>query len=317
VYPRVASAGAAGWHVLFATVALRAMDRPGPLDSASLWYGRFDGRRWSDIQHVAVVADAFLQADLGSDLVAVDGLLSFAYSFDRSIRLGSDGPEDHGLVVLQRRGGRWAADTLTTWEAPTYVRLAARPLAEGLTVGIVQASFRDGRAQEPSFFLASYDSVWGSPREFAGDGKRSVTSPIMRYNGSSLFASWVSGAPNRTAIQVESTTLVEGGPPTAPTVIATGRGVENFDAVALSPGRFLWLYRDGDSHTRAEVLLGDDDGVRSLGVVAIPLDNPRPRAVVTSGFRVLAISSRLGMTRTDPPATTYFTLLQLSCRSRK
>jgi hypothetical protein len=316
VYPRVASDRTGGWHILFVTTTTAAMAHPGSLDTATVWYGRFDGRRWNRVERISSVADASLATDLSSELVASDGLLSFAFSFGQSNR--STEPAHQGLVLLQRRGGRWIADTLPTWDAPAYVRVAGGPKKRTLSIGVVQGYFEDGRAHASSLFFAQYDTVWHSLRRVAGDGRRPVTAPIIRVLGQTLVASWVTETMGRAdSTALESLALVDGEPVSEPRVIARGAGAEDFEAISLDQQRILWLHRDGESRTQTKLLLGNAGRVRELGTIAAPLDNPRPRAIATSSSSVFVVTSKLGTTPAEQFATTYLTQLRLGCSGRE
>lgn len=315
LYPRVASAGPRGWHVIFSTVESGTRTGPGPLDSASLWYSRFDGERWAKIEQVAKVTNATLQAWRASDLIAFDDRLSFAFSFDGAPTQPTRGPGRSGVVLAQRRNGKWSADTLETPDAPAYVQLIAGREGARVKVGIVQSDVRIDRVLAPSLFLASHDSVWRPAVLFAGDGKIPVDRPVFRTIGNRTIAAWVRQSDVNGGIRLALTTQDISSDRPISQVIAEGPGVEDYEMIVLGSDHLMWLHRDGGSHTRTRVLLGDGI-VRDLGTIEIPLDNPRPRAVAISPSEMLVISSKLGATNRDVPAVTYVTQLRLNCRER-
>ena len=320
-YPRAARADDSTWHVVFVTGRLGAPGAPNPamFDTASLWYGRFDGRAWTAVKRIGSATDARLSTSSSSALVVAGRALTFVYSFDRSSSLKSNAAGNQGLVAVHGDGVRWVFDTLPTWEGPNYVQIASGPGSSTLTVAIAQAYFEDHRPHRASLFLAQYDSAWHAPRLMVPaiptlNGRYSVIAPAIVVTDQRIIIGWQTLRGNAIdTVQIEWAGLHSLGDSVTPHRIARGLAFDTFGLVALTPQRFLWLTRDGDSRTSLSVFLTSGSETTALGSVSVPLSNFAPLTTALSDSTVLVVTGGIGMSASEPPATSYFTRLRLSC----
>jgi hypothetical protein len=91
-----------GWSVVFAELA--DIQPPGRDAAVALWYGEFDGSRWTVVERLPA-SDTLLSASISSSLSrTATGLVWMAPT--RSPR--------HGVLVLKREGGVWRGEHVTT-----------------------------------------------------------------------------------------------------------------------------------------------------------------------------------------------------------
>ena len=312
--PRIASAGQAGWHVIFAEVHNVSRDSV-TVDSASIWYGRYDDSGWHSVERIAVVSSAKIGAAFSPD-IALDGHdILFAFAFDRRRVTHSNARGNQGVVMVHGGPGRWRFDTLQTKLGPNYVRLAAGIRPGSLHVGIIQPFFDEHlRPRASSLFITTYDSVWHEPKLIAGDGDRGLLEAVLIPQSNGLVASWWSSQGGGLPVQVEWTRV-----PKNDTGVAKERtntvvpGSEVFDAAALSDSAVLWIARDGTSRNTFHGTIVKGDVLTDLGSVDVPADLYHPRMIVMSPDDILFIASVLSKSAADIPAATYVNHLTTKC----
>lgn len=100
---RAVSLRGARWGVVFAEMRPTAQD--APVDTAAaLWYGEYDGRRWSGVERIPV-PDPVISLDMASNLVASEGRVTWV------VKTPTRRPS---MAILQRAGGRWTTETVFT-----------------------------------------------------------------------------------------------------------------------------------------------------------------------------------------------------------
>ena len=161
LYPRAAADGHGAWHVIFFTGSER--QNPGSVDSAEVWYGRYDGSGWHDVRRVGALRMAQLHHQRASALVAPGNDLVFAMPFDAHRALPLNAPNAYGVVMLSRRSGKWRQDSLFTHDAPAAVSIGARRGQPAIDVGIAQEYFENHRFFPQSMFVARFDTGWHAP----------------------------------------------------------------------------------------------------------------------------------------------------------
>jgi hypothetical protein len=312
-YPRIASAGAAGWHFLFVTGKLGATGNALAFEQAELWYGRFDGRRWQGVQRVAHARSASLLPGMSSDLVLAKEGLAFAYSYDRSNALRSNSPGNQGLVLLHRRFGRWSADTLRTWEGPRAVALTALP-DEGVLAAFAQTYFQRPRPRGPALFTARYRSAWEDPRLVLDLGPQYVAAPMVASAGAGRHVlAWQTMAPGADTGTLDWGIAITGGQLQRIGPIGPVAPIDRPAMLRLDDRRTVWLARNGASRGELRVLVREDSALTGAGVVRVPLHNFAIVAAPLSGSEVLVVSGGLGDSPHEPPASSYFTVVAVKC----
>lgn len=316
--PKVTSAGSAGWHVVFITGRQGTPRSALTFPRATVWYGMFDGRSWSDVRQVTDVRYARLLATFSSDLVATHAGLSFAFAFDQTLGEVATTAETQGVVLLQQRAGQWVADTLYTWAAPTYVRLAPTADSAAISVLLAQSHFSDQRPHPPALFISRYDSVWNPLTMVAGDRARSVVAPVLRSYGTHDVIAWQSHALSGSGnVDIE---WIRGRIPhsmVAPSRIAQVEPFDGFAVAALSPNRMLWMTREAGSRRNLRIVMTTDTSRSDFGIVSLPLDNIASFAIATSDSSALVVTGELSRSATQPLAVSYVSHLGVSCPRQK
>jgi len=311
-YPRVASAGARGWHLLFVTGTEGAPGDAVAFRQAEIWYGRYDGRRWHDVQLVARARSALLDGVVSSWLRYDGDSLAFAYPFDRAMEMRSNASSNQGIVLLRRRSGGWRADTLPTWRGPRAVELAADGGGR-LTAFIAQEGFEEGRVRPLSLYQARFDGRWRAPRLLERADPLTVHSPIVATNGARRVLTWRQSTGDPSIVDYRIGVIDGGDSLTHLGSIAARNAIDTPALVRIASDRALLLARDGQARDRMRALLVRGRATQDLGVVELPLQNFTLVAAATSDDRVLVATGALGARPEDPLASTLLTAIAVRC----
>jgi hypothetical protein len=307
--PRVAPAREGGWHVVFIDSTHHGPGTSGSLiDSATVWYGRFDGARWNDLERVGLFRHTHLYVQYSPDL-GVDGdQLRFAFTFDKVFATQSNAHGNQGVIMLRRDRGRWFADTLHTKLGGTYVRLAKRLRRDGWDVGVVQGYFDAGRVQPSSMFVTTYDSVWHEPRLVAKGEPTPISRAGLSAVGNSLLATWV----RRTGGIVEWARVPDG----VAQPVTFARLFENtpdYGTVVLDSATLLWHARIVGMRDSIRTVMYRGGRVTEFPRLAVKNESFNQHSVAMSPTDIAIFTSRLGRTPVEPTAQTLISRLTLSC----
>lgn len=314
-HPRVASAGAKGWHVIFLTGTQEKYGLDFP--QADLWYGLFDGRIWRELAKIGSASAASLLPEMSSDLVATAHGLRFAYSFDLPTSPGPHVPRNQGVVLLHGNGTKWIADTLFTWEGPRSVQLVAN-VDGSVTAMMAQGYFENGRFRGPSLFLAQHDTGWSAARLVLDIAPRYVMTPrhASIIGGSETIISWHAATAGVEREDIDWGLLsASGSVRRKGHVAAVEFHGDRPPMFRLGSGRVLWLAREGQSWDEVRAFVGSSSGVHGLGVFKVPLHNPKLVGVSLPGDRVIFVSGRLGTLPSEAFGTSYLTEIAVRCRA--
>lgn len=319
VAPRVASDGLGGWHVIFTTGNPGGLTGPAMLDTATVWYGHFEGAKWTELSKIANVSSVYPLETNSSALVVADGTLNWALPFDRSWYLKSNASGNQGVILFRRSGGRWRQDTLRTWAGPFAVRAIARANSDRLTVAIVQDYFEKHRPRHAAVFIATYDRSWTIPRKVAGDGEHGVTDAMIAPLDTGFVLGWKT-TENAGAEGGMLSWVVFSGP--------EDTGAEVHDMGPLNPldwpilrvldsTTVIWLTRAHASRDSVDFLAIRNRTTRDIGAIRLPLDNFGPEAVVLSPTRLLVVTGASGRERERDGPASILSLVRLTCSDPK
>lgn len=310
-YPKVASAGGGAWHGMLIERLTTREGHEQPTDSARLWYGRFNGRTWSDVTPVATVHGAYIATEYTSDLVAVDDRLAFAYPLDAQAGSG----RVQGVVLLRRDRGRWLADTLGGVIDPRYARLipASRPGA--WTVLYAAPFFDNQRLINTSLHAATWQGRWSAPAVLARASERAVVNPRLFALRSSILVTWFRRAERTdsgTAPRIEWMLVSSDGTRPLASRRAAIVGSNEYTAVALGGDSVMWFARDGLAPDRARVVAFSTDSVTDFGTLQIR-NETQLGAIAHRDAGVVLITSEIGRQPTEPPAASILTVVKPVC----
>jgi hypothetical protein len=313
VDPRVVAASDGGWHAVFVTGTRGTAWSQLAFGTAAIWYGRFTGRTWEDVQQVSEVRDALLSPRQASNLVLASDGPAFAFVFDRSHEARSNAAGNQGVVMLRRTGDRWIEDTLQTWEAPQSLHLTSRT-GGGVLALIVQSYFKERRPRGPALFTAGYDSTWTVPRLVYEPTPDKVADVIAPASGEYSHAlSWRTYTP---AVERERLEwgVVQGDSVKRISVMAEVSAWATPAVVRMGPRHVVWLVRQGDSQERLAVYSAIDTTLQTVGVVTTPLINFVTHAALLKNRRILAITGGPDTSAgAEPPFASYFTEISVQC----
>lgn len=308
-FARVASGPGGSFHALFVTGDDSISSALSPLDSGSLWYARYVNGAWLPAEHVSEVREAAIHTEFTSALLERDGSLAFLYPFmDDAI-----GPSG-GIVLLRRRNGHWASDTLRVSGA-TFVRATHAARGEGLVV-LVARNGTGTSAVGGEVLLFQFDSSFTDPRPIGGNSELIVSDLALARVGEGFAASWGFWKWMQDVTNVvEWRRIGQDSLLSSVQVIDSGGSTHGFEMTALGDRDALWLYRGEPYGTTARLALGRDSTAIPLGQVTIPLENPTPRTLALSDTRVLVFTIKQGRRDDEPMAASYSIALDIRCPS--
>ena len=311
LYPRVVDATDGGWDVILARSPTPESAATTAASPAELWFGHFDGLRWSAVDLVAVTRGASLRPEYSSRLVRNHlGDLAFAYPF----LWGAPTP---GIVLLRRSAGRWRADTLRTTERVDYVSVEPSRSGHGWTLAYRMPNTTRGSFSLATLWTVTVDSTWTTPRVVVHGEYTRLTDPVLVKVGDELLSSWWQRpadamAPSGPIGTVRWAYVDTAAAMYAPqTRIAAGVGTE-FRLVSLGPSIALWVLRDLTTTSRVSLSAWHAGVAAELG--ALELTNDTGMSVVArDDSTVSLLSSRFGRGPGDPPVTSTLTTATLRC----
>ncbi len=313
VYPRVASAGASGWYVLFMTTEADWTHNRIPWDTATIWLGLYDGFRWKRIERVASTQHAALDRR-SSRLVAEGDRLYFAYRFGET----TNDKAARGVIVLWRRDARWRQDTLRTWDLPANVQITARGKG-AIGIAITQDYFENHIVGPQAVFLSWFDSSLHPIVRTAQRPGWSALSPSIEANVDGRVAVvWQSerhAGDGRQKVHDEVRWLIADSDARAISGGALTRNASPGEpgVAALKPGRTLVVVREDDTRNNDRAFLIDHRTARDLGPIRVSSVSLAQTAVPESDSTALLLSGELGAKPADPPGWTNVTELTVVC----
>ncbi|HEX6051563.1 MAG TPA: hypothetical protein VFZ21_19990 [Gemmatimonadaceae bacterium] len=306
------TAGRAGtWHALFTERLATSRGHDQVTDSARFWYGRFDGRDWSDVGPVGVVHGAYTAGEYTSDLLADEEQVAFAVPIDARV-----GSRAIGAIVLVRRvDRRWAFDTLSGLLEPRYARLLHDPRSRKWTVFFVAPFFDNQQLVNGSLHAASWDGRWSTPKVVVRALERGVIDPRVLPSRHGVVLTWWRRAERSDA----------GAGPVIEWMYASSdgslafrprrviiAGSNEYVAAALGADSVLLAARDGLALDRVRIALIAGDSAVDLGILSIR-NETRLGAVAAPQGGVALVASEIGRRPDEPPAASVVTLVRPVC----
>jgi hypothetical protein len=305
-HPRAAPAPNGRFHVLWVTGLDSVVDLPEPADAATLWHATYGNGQWTTPSRVMTIRGARLNAELGSALLAHNDELAVLFPFLERRTALTEG----GAILLRRRAGRWAADTLRTPSAPVIIRALYR--GESIISLLTFTDTTVGRSE--GLYFSRFDAGWSRPVRIAGDGTLPVTAPVLVQRDTDYLVSWIdwrwldAQSARLEWMLVDSTGRstvrghVDSGPPTYP-----------YELTMVGGRHPLWLYRGtppGNSVALAVLL---DSTVTRLPSIVAPFRNPLPATLALPGNRLLLFTQKLALTDDEPMAASFVTEIEVRC----
>lgn len=310
MYPRLAPAASGGWHVVFVRRLSEQAATGTHLDSAQLWYARYDGSAWRDLELIANVSNAALENGVSSALVRDGDQLAFAFGFDNAVRTHSNAPGNQGIVLVHGRLSNWRLDTLRTALAPNYVQLAPAHLGSGLLVVSTQPYFDAMiHPRASALFLADYSGGWRNVRLAAADSSEPLHALQVNEGSGMTLISWSTSGVHPV---VEDAMLTSANASTPVRRDTAFSGSPAWNAFVLRPDLVVWTTPAKEAAASSRVIT-----VHGLTKRAqeLPIAN---RVGNQAGIRLgdsdlLLVGSSLARGLGDPPAQTVLTRLRVFC----
>lgn len=305
------TAGAGTWHVLFTERLATSSGHDQVSDSARLWYGRFNGREWSDVGAIRVVHGSYTAGEYTSDLVADGEEIAFAVPIDARV-----GSTVINAIVLARRVDRgWAFDTLSGLMEPRYARLVRGPQSRGWTVFYVAPFFDNQQLVNASLHAATWDGGWSTPEVVAHASGRSLIDPRVFPSRDGFVVTWwrraeqADAGPGPVVEWMHASS--NGSPAFRPRQVVFTSGAE-YTATPFGTDSILVAARDGMASDRVRVALIAGDSATDLGTLQVR-NEVRMAAVLGPRGRPAIVASEVGRLPTDSPAISILTIVRPVC----
>jgi hypothetical protein len=295
------------FHVVFATGVDSAHIRRLPSDTATLWYARYANGTWRDLQRLTETQGVGFDTEFTSELLRRGDELSFVFPFLDDPDRDSTG----GLIALRRRNGRWSADTLRTWRAPTAVRARLAPDG-GVVVLLVQ--LEPGAGVE-NVFLTRLNRRWETPRRIGGSASRPVSDVELVLLPNGPAASWATWRWLNSRTNVVEWAPVRPGAGTVDpaTVIDSGAATYPFEFLAAG-SRLFWLYHGEPFDSVVRFVVAAESRV-SRGNLVMPFHNARAEAVAVGNDRFVVFTMKRGRAEREPMMASWKTVVRIRCPS--
>ena len=314
-HARIVSADEKGWHAVWIEGVHGAGADPLQFSTATVWYGLYDGRGWTEVERIASASHARLLSEHSSKLLASpDGRLAFAYAFVRTSPIYHGGLALRGgIVLLERLNGRWRSDTLSTWTSPWSVQLLVR--SRGYEAIYAQEYFANGRSRGPALFGAVHGGSWSQEQLLLDVSPATATAPQAVVLSQYDVVSW------RTDVPGTDTSLLEWGLYSRARsirrlgVLARLSSMDDAAVVRIAPALVGFLVRADTARSRLRLFVARHDTAMGLGDFSAPLDNFAPLVASLPGGRLLLFSGGLAKDSSQPPAASYVTAIAVRCPS--
>ena len=168
-----------GWAMVFGELT-RPADRQQNDTIARLWYGEYDGVRWSALEQLPAIPGHRIDLHFGSDLTPRGDSLYLA------IRAKSD-TSSYNAVLFARHQGRWSSSIVNARGA-VYIELASFD-SLGLAMVVVHAD-RSLSSDLSSMFLYAQAPSWRIIRKLAPGGLQPVFDPRLMTTPRGTVLSW-------------------------------------------------------------------------------------------------------------------------------
>ena len=309
LFPRVVPEERGGWHAVFVTS--RFADGRAPAgDSATLWYGFFDGARWQKVAAVGSLMHARHRPEFASQLVMNGaGELGFAYP------LSPDNAE-RGVVLVHGRPERWKFDTLRTSLLIDYASLLDDAASRSWTIVIRLFDYRSASTDGGSLYVARFDSRWHRPRLVVRAATRTLNEPRLVKLSSATYVTWSQSPEADDTWKVGAIRWARVRPERPidalrATVVA--HGTNQYHVLRLGSDAALWVMRDFQDAGKVRLALASGPSVQELSSIEVANDAaffaiPRDR------HSVFFLSARLGRRADEVPVVMIGTTVSLTCR---
>jgi hypothetical protein len=312
--PRVVALPDGSWGGLFVSNALPAAQEPQRYASATLWFGQYADGEWVALRELGNFEHVYLRADRPSTLVRGDSTVAFAFAFDRSRVSGSNSRGNQGVVLVRVAGGDVQVDTLHTWAAATYVRLAANHASGSFRLLTSESYFDAGRPWPSALFLTEFRRGWRERRRLFADSARSLTAPMIAARDSTLVLGWLRlGRAAGDATVAQQAILYPSGQVGIVRFVDRVSALPGASITALAGGQALWLLPVVAEAPRLRVILMPANGPGTSTDLNVPFENIRATAAALDDDTVLLLTGSTSSSGREPPAYTIATSLVPLC----
>lgn len=306
VFSRAAGGPAGSFHVLFVTGIDSVDGAPAPDDSATIWYALFARGAWGTPSRVMETRGAALNPEFTSDLLARGDSLDLVFPFVDHRPAGSGG----GLIVLQRRNGRWGSDTLRTYLRPPAAR--AKHATDGSLIVLFSQKTPGARAED--VYLARAGHGWSTPQRIGADGVRPVSDLAVVIVPDGIVASWSRWEwMNAASNVIEWSRIAPTGAQSAAAVLDSGAVTYPFELVTVADRHALWLHQGEPYGSTVTWALAAAPRRLMRGRLTIPFHNSRPKAVTVSPDRTVVLTMKRATIGAEPMIASWMTDLRIRC----
>lgn len=186
-----------GWEAVFAQMQ-PVTDSTKRAPVAGLWYGIYDGTRWSSLERLPLPPGGTANPLFASSLLRKRDTLSWAMELDRPNQTSN-------IVLFHRIGERWSSEIVPTFHSRVELAHTDR---FGLLMLVVQP---DSTLQSDgnSLFLWARMPTWRKVRRLVhGTGEGAVYNPLAMLSGGAGAFSWETSVQDRNGARRELRAMI-------------------------------------------------------------------------------------------------------------
>lgn len=202
--PRALSLPDGGWEIVF---AIDSTSEVGAYDHIGARYGRFDGRRWSDLE-LPLAAAVSTRYRLSSELARNRSGLWWALD-------APPGSVRGGQRILLRNSRGWEERTLETGTSVSYLEIASPPDSIGLDALVVRPDTTRSSDGNSVFLYRLGVGGWNEVSQLANGAEGRAHTPVFVFQGDTPVMGWTAtvrgGGPG--GIEVRTPVRPTVGPP--------------------------------------------------------------------------------------------------------
>lgn len=281
---RAMALGGGRWAALFAELK-RPWEPPRRDTIVRLWYGEFDGARWSPLEQLPQIPGGTFNLEMGSELIPRGDTLFVAVP----VRIDSGAFND--IAVFERHTGRWKADIVHTIGGVYGELLYSDSL--GLLLAVVQAD-RSLRRDTNSLLLYGHRPRWEIIRKIIHGGSQPVYDPRFTSSPAGTVLSWwvmdrEGQPPAHRARAMVGLTASRDGP-----VVELDPDVNHVTPVVGYTRFPLWVAEHNNTITgEREIRFLSDSAGHSQMLASVPSPFTGPFAATTIGASDILVSGPL------------------------
>ena len=297
---RSATDPAGGWLTLFAE-----LDGPSTIPETGnligLWYGRWDGERWAEVDSIPMPPRPEPKIANTSSVVRHGSGFAWALPFEGEMR------DDRGAVVLFREDGSWHWEIIYSRHG-VYAELWER---NGELSAALVTTLGGVRRDRNSLLLYRRDPEWREDALLVRGLDDVVHKPLALRSGDRVVLTWLSYLEPDWRLQAYLDV-----PADTTEILTIDPSMSRGDALRLAEDHVVWAWEHVEPDDARTVRLADEAGsrIRALGEIASPYTG-RFAAERSGDGAVLLAGPRLSKDPQDVTLLSLILRIEIDCEA--